>query len=99
MATRAASRVSVVTHRRPRSRRRVVVGDRVYMFTYFSYVGAPDGPSEADVRALFDAFVATIQLDPAGGGLTEPGLTPSDYAFATTRRDFEQRPSLIPLEG
>ena len=40
----------------------VVVNNRVYVFTLFR--GSREGSSEADERALFDAFSATIKLNP-----------------------------------
>jgi hypothetical protein len=40
----------------------VVVGSRIYVFTLFS--GVESGAIEADERALFDAFAATIELQP-----------------------------------
>jgi hypothetical protein len=40
----------------------VVVGDRVYLFTY--YVGSGVDPEPSRGRPVFDAFAATIQLTP-----------------------------------
>jgi hypothetical protein len=41
----------------------VVISRRVYLFTLFWYAKTP-APNEAEVRAWFDAFTATITLDP-----------------------------------
>lgn len=43
----------------------VVVGRRVYVFTLFQGDQARDGIKDADARAVFDAFAATIDLRPA----------------------------------
>jgi hypothetical protein len=42
----------------------VVVGNRVYVFTLFRGGGEGSGAIEADERALFDAFAATVTLSP-----------------------------------
>jgi hypothetical protein len=52
----------------------VVVDSRVYVFTLFS--GVESGAIEADERALFDAFAATITLSPENAQVrpsVEPG--------------------------
>jgi hypothetical protein len=42
----------------------VVVNNRVYLFTLFRFVEGNETASEAHERALFDAFAATIKLNP-----------------------------------
>ena len=49
----------------------VVIGRRVYLFTLFWYASVP-APTEAEVRASFDAFTATITLDPESARAAEP---------------------------
>ena len=41
----------------------VVIGRRVYLFTLFWFAETP-APTESEARAWFDAFTATITLDP-----------------------------------
>jgi hypothetical protein len=52
----------------------VVVESRVYVFTLFS--GVESGAIEADERALFDAFAATIELHPEDAQ-AQPSIVPS----------------------
>ena len=50
----------------------VVIDNRVYLFTFFG--GNEGTDSEAELRALFDAFVATVKLNPQDAeGSSSPG--------------------------
>jgi hypothetical protein len=53
----------------------VVVGNRVYVFTLFRGGGEGSGAIEADERALFDAFAATITLSP-DNAQARPSIVP-----------------------
>jgi hypothetical protein len=53
----------------------VVVGNRVYVFTLFRGGGEGSGAIEADERALFDAFAATITLSPENAQ-ARPSIVP-----------------------
>ena len=46
----------------------VVVDNRVYLFTMFWFVEGTGAVNEAEVRSWFDAFTATMTLDPGSAG-------------------------------
>ena len=55
----------------------VVVGNRAYVFTLFDLREVGATASEEEARALFDAFTATIKLDPARPPLARRASSPS----------------------
>ncbi len=51
----------------------VVIGNRVYLLTLFDYREGDGLANEDEIRAVFDAFTATIKLDPQSArGLPSP---------------------------